>query len=199
MLLLLGLWAKLTWETNRCLNVIWENKPGHQSLIPNAHHDLQPLRCQTHHSLQPLRCDVKQTSLQSWPCKTNCLWFYNVHHGLQPQPCQTNQSLQPLISDYTMPSTATARLHVRCRYVNPLGPHDALKHHITSLKTDLIVLQLRVFEQKFPWNWFSKTWQFSLIFHPLQVIFIHYKSWIATSIRGLQWMRWQWWIQAWEG
>ena len=26
--------------------------------------------------------------------------------------------------------------------VNPLSRHDALKHHITSLKTDLIFLQL---------------------------------------------------------
>ena len=26
--------------------------------------------------------------------------------------------------------------------VNPLGPHDALKHHFTSLKSDLISLQL---------------------------------------------------------
>ena len=27
---------------------------------------------------------------------------------------------------------------------NPLSPHDALKHHFTSLKTDLIFLQLGV-------------------------------------------------------
>ena len=30
--------------------------------------------------------------------------------------------------------------------VNPLSPHDAIKHHFTSLKTDLIFLQLRVLE-----------------------------------------------------
>ena len=36
------------------------------------------------------------------------------------------------------------------RCINPLSPHDALKHHFTSLKTDLIVLQQRVFEGKFP-------------------------------------------------
>ena len=30
--------------------------------------------------------------------------------------------------------------------VNPLSPHDALKHHFTSLKTDLIFLQLGVLE-----------------------------------------------------
>ena len=29
---------------------------------------------------------------------------------------------------------------------NPLSPHDALKHHFTSLKTDLIFLQLGVLE-----------------------------------------------------
>ena len=34
--------------------------------------------------------------------------------------------------------------------VNPLSPHDALKHHFTSLKTDLIFLQLGVLELKFP-------------------------------------------------
>ena len=34
--------------------------------------------------------------------------------------------------------------------VNPLSPHDALKHNFTSLKTDLISLQLMVLEGKFP-------------------------------------------------
>ena len=32
--------------------------------------------------------------------------------------------------------------------VNPLSPHDALKHHATSLKTDLISLQLRSFRRE---------------------------------------------------
>ena len=31
-----------------------------------------------------------------------------------------------------------------------LSPHDALKHHFTSLKTDLIFVQLRVLERQFP-------------------------------------------------
>ena len=35
--------------------------------------------------------------------------------------------------------------HVRFN-INPLGPHDALKHHFTSLKTDLIFLQPRGLE-----------------------------------------------------
>ena len=67
----------------------------------------------------------------------------------------------------------------------PLSLHDALKHHFTSLKTDLIFLQPRVLERKFPWNWFTNTWQFSLIFKPHQIIFIHCKSRIATAICGL--------------
>ena len=41
---------------------------------------------------------------------------------------------------------------------NPLSPYDALKHHFTSLKTDLIFLQSRVLERKFTWNWFTNTW-----------------------------------------
>ena len=41
---------------------------------------------------------------------------------------------------------------------NPLSPHDALKHHFTSLKTDLVFLQLRVLEPKFPGNRFTNTW-----------------------------------------
>ena len=32
---------------------------------------------------------------------------------------------------------------------NPSSPHDALKHHFTSLKTQFISLQLRVLEGKF--------------------------------------------------
>ena len=68
---------------------------------------------------------------------------------------------------------------------NPLSPHDAIKHHFTSLKTYLIFLKLRVLDRKFPLNLFNTTWSFSLIFEPHQVIFIHYKSRIAAAIRGL--------------
>ena len=45
--------------------------------------------------------------------------------------------------------------------LNPLSPHDALKHHFTFLKTDLIFLQPRDLEWKFRWNW-----QFLLLFSP---------------------------------
>ena len=70
-------------------------------------------------------------------------------------------------------------------FFNPLSPHDALMHHFTSLKIQFISLKLRVLKGKFPWNWFTNTLQFSLIFHSHQFIFIHYKSRIATAIRGL--------------
>ena len=63
---------------------------------------------------------------------------------------------------------------------NPLSSHYALKHHTTSIKTDLIFLRQRVLEY-----WFTNTWQFSVILKPHQVIFIHYKSRIATAFRGL--------------
>ena len=35
-------------------------------------------------------------------------------------------------------------------YINPLSPHDALRHRFTSLKTDLIFLQPRVLKRIFP-------------------------------------------------
>ena len=74
------------------------------------------------------------------------------------------------------------------RSFNPFSPQNALKHNFTSLKTDLIFLQRRVLEPKFPGNWFTNTWYFSWIFKPHQVffiMFIHYKSRIAAAIRGL--------------
>ena len=70
------------------------------------------------------------------------------------------------------------------RSFNPLRLHDALKH-FTSLKTHLIFLQRRALEWKSPCNWLINTWQFWSIFKPHQIIFIHYKSRIATAIRGL--------------
>ena len=61
--------------------------------------------------------------------------------------------------------------------VDTLGPNDALIF--------LQPWQLGILELKNPWNWFTNTWQFSLIFHPLQITFIHYKPRIVTAIRGL--------------
>ena len=74
---------------------------------------------------------------------------------------------------------------VKRNIISPLSPHDALKHHFKPLKTDLIFPQLRVLERKFLENWFTNTWHFSSFFGPLQIILTHYKSRIATAIRGL--------------
>ena len=57
--------------------------------------------------------------------------------------------------------------------INSLSPHDALKHHLRSLKTDFILLKLRGFSRKISMKLlpihflhFSPT---SSHFHPLQV------------------------------
>ena len=50
------------------------------------------------------------------------------------------------------------------RVIDLLSTHDALKHHFTSQNIDFIFLQLGVLERKFPWNWFTDSWQLSLIF-----------------------------------
>ena len=69
--------------------------------------------------------------------------------------------------------------------INPWSSHDALKHHFRSLKNRFNFPTTKGFRMKFPRNWFTNRLQFSLIFHPTKIIFIHYKSRIATAIRGL--------------
>ena len=69
-------------------------------------------------------------------------------------------------------------LRTKCAF-NLLSPHDALKHHFKSLKTDLIFLQLRVLEGKFPWNYLTNTWQFFQFF-------THFKSSSSTASRELR-------------
>ena len=48
------------------------------------------------------------------------------------------------------PHDAKGKMNHYDLYNNPLSAHDALKHHFTSMKTDLIVLQLGPLERKFP-------------------------------------------------
>ena len=67
--------------------------------------------------------------------------------------------------------------------VNPLSPHDALKHHFASLKNYLIPKIKGVLDRKCSWSYFINI-NFFFIYHPLRVIFIHCKSKIATAIRG---------------
>ena len=89
------------------------------------------------------------------------------------------KQLRPRLPDFT------AHLIQPKLHLNPLSPHDALKHHFTSLKIDLIFLQPIGFRTKISMNFFTNKWSFSLMFKPHQNIFIHYKSSIATAIRGL--------------
>ena len=63
--------------------------------------------------------------------------------------------------------------------INPLSPHDALKHHFTYLKTDLILLKPRCFKKENINETFTKTWQFSKNCHPL-------KSSLSTTSRELR-------------
>ena len=62
------------------------------------------------------------------------LWTHNIGLGLY-----SNEAIYMTFNPF---SAGT--------HLNPLSPHDALKHHFTSLKTDLIFLQPRVLEGKFP-------------------------------------------------
>ena len=39
-----------------------------------------------------------------------------------------------------------------------LNPHDALKHHFESLRTDIIFLITRGFRMKMFMSWFNNTW-----------------------------------------
>ena len=99
------------------------------------------------------------------------------------------EHLQILISEDSFRSQSLRykikNYYCHARRFNPLSLHDALKHQFTSLKTDLIFPELTLLKGKFPWNSFINIWQFSLFFHPLQLIFINYKLRIATAIRGL--------------
>ena len=64
---------------------------------------------------------------------------------------------------------------VKVVHLNPSSPHDALKHHFTSTKTDLISWNLVVWERKFSWKCFKNNSIFfhlsptSSHFHPLQI------------------------------
>ena len=140
-------------------------------------------------SSQPLSTCVGTPSLNTNCTRNDITWWTNCSSGLWSLwlvlywfteyymvRCMMRSLLYPFLKWY---------IRICAQNCNPLSPHDALKHHFTFLKTAIIFLQLRVLEWIFPWNWFTNTWQFSLIIKQHQIIFIHYKSRIATAIRGL--------------
>ena len=59
----------------------------------------------------------------------------------------TFNDIQPKPNKTTIPMSAMKSNQTGFK---PLSPHDALKHHFTSMKTDLIFIQQRVLERKFP-------------------------------------------------
>ena len=63
-------------------------------------------------------------------------------------------------------------------HFNPLSPHDALKHHFTSLKTYLILLKLRGFRRKISMNLVA-------IHGSFLIFFTHSKSSSPTTSREL--------------
>ena len=72
------------------------------------------------------------------------LWRHILisHNGVKSYPLR-----RPLFKSHPGMTHLTWSLNY---YINPLSRHDALKHHFTSLKTDLILQQPRVLERKFP-------------------------------------------------
>ena len=65
------------------------------------------------------------------------------------------------------------------------GPYRCIKASFYIHENKFNFPPTRGFRTTIPMKPVYNTWQFSLIFHPLQIIFIHYKSRIATAIRGL--------------
>ena len=63
--------------------------------------------------------------------------------------------------------------------INPLSLHDAIKHHFTSLKTDIIFLQTKVSEQNFHGTWLPMHGTFLYFF-------THIKSSSSTTSRELR-------------
>ena len=87
------------------------------------------------------------------------MYFQSHHHG----------------GEQTEVDHTSEKHQVQNMIFNPLSPHDALKHHFTSLKTDLIFLQPRVaewifYETGLPIYMTIFTFSLTLChFHPLQV------------------------------
>ena len=71
----------------------------------------------------------------------------------------------------------------------PFKPSRCIKASFYNPENILYFPTIRGFRMKIPMQLVYNTWQLSLICNPLQIIFIHYKSRIATAIRGLYWMK----------
>ena len=128
--------------------------------------------------------DLGRYSRCDWSTQILVLWLVEIAISANNNNISSYQPLDK--TSIKWESAGISRIRV-----NPLSPHDALKHHFTSVKTDLIFLQLRVLERKFPWNWFNNTWQFSLIFKPHQESLSDIQE-LRQQLAACGGWRWQW-------
>ena len=70
-------------------------------------------------------------------------------------------------------------------WLKPFGPSRCIKASFQIAENRLNFPTSKGFRMNIKKKWFTNTWQFSLISHPLQIIFIHEKSRITIAIRGL--------------
>ena len=71
----------------------------------------------------------------------------NLRYNLIAHYCSTRSTNNVYCLQHTQERAGVVGIHINPNIIiNPLSPHDALKHHFTSLKTDLIFLQPRVYE-----------------------------------------------------
>ena len=82
--------------------------------------------------------DLSVILLTDWTERDRTLEWYAASEGHAPSAIPQCLGNYPHVEKYIL------------TYINPLGPHDALKHHFTSLKISIIFLQPRVLERKFP-------------------------------------------------
>ena len=131
-------------------------------------------------SLEHCICTTPMTNIR--PGETRTLYLLSVAPQTDPMSHQSRH--RALDAKFWFIYSWQFR-NVCSKWITPLNPHDALKHHFTSLKTDFIWSKPRVLVRKFSMKLVYKYMVIIFIFKPHQIIFIHYKSRIATAIRGL--------------
>ena len=160
------------WDTHRrnlkpngVFRGVWQNWLICSKTSRSLSHRPVPLRTATHHTQ-----GTSQIHIISWR------WFVEIRHPaidrgmtktlLMISNWKKTFVLFGLYKKYFSASGVkwiSIKQYERGALIH-LSPHDALKHHFTSLKTDIIFLQLGLSEWIFPWNWFTNTWRFSLLF-----------------------------------
>ena len=159
---------------NKITIFLWRDSFNHYSRALLRSPPWPDSRSETFSFLRPPLC-------ATWPFASWNPWIPSFWWG----SCRRLTWTTPPPAGPSQSSTAHRTWRVRHgSNVNPLSPHDALKHHFTSLKNHIIFQLLGVLGWIFHETGLPIHGNF-LIFHPLQVIFIHYQLRIATAIRDL--------------